>query len=143
MYHENRDFKKLLLLQIDAIRRKNTNALNFIPYSSIQKSYIEKGRYIVICKDEQVIGYLLHGSIKEDKPLVLTHIASKDKYHVGLQLFKQLVEKAKEYNCSCIRVRCAATLNIKWDHLGFKLVETLKVNNTRKRDINIWIYPLD
>lgn len=132
-----------IALQIDALRKKNTNAVNFIPLQTIRDRYVDKGRYSIIVKDDRVIGYLLHGAIKTEKPVVLTQIVVREGYYTGLQLFRAFYKKAKEQGCSAIRVRCAATLPVKWSNLGFTLQETLQIENSRKRAINIWILPLN
>lgn len=57
-----------LARQIEALRKKHTNAVGFIPMKTLENRYIEKSRYIVILEGEHVVGYLLHGAMKAGCP---------------------------------------------------------------------------
>jgi len=125
-------------LQIDQIRRVNSNSLSFIPLSTIENRYLVKDRVCLIFDGDIVLAYLLHGSMKRDKHVCLTQVATKPEYNLGLQVFRMFKKKAFDFGCSAITVRCAEDVRANWRALGFCLLDCLDVGNTRNRKICLW-----
>jgi hypothetical protein len=124
------------------LMRQNTNALGFIPSTTVDSRYVTNGLYLVKLKT----GYLLHGVPKTGQRLTIAqHCVEFDKrnHGHGMDLVNQLIERAALAQCKNIVLRCADGLpaNDFWLLAGFEHTATLKPGNQRKRAINV--YTLD
>lgn len=128
---------------IVGLMRQNTDELGFIPLTTVEQRYIAGGLYLLTPK----IGYLLHGVPKAGHIL---HIAQAcveyDKRSVGygMDLVKELIERAKATQCKGIVLRCAASLqsNQFWQAAGFERTATNEPSNRRNRAINVYTFDL-
>lgn len=126
---------------IVGLMRKNTDALGFIPITSIKTNYIDKGRYVLQTdRRGRKVGYLLHGTIKAGKPVVITqHVIEYDKrlQGFGWDAFRQFVKRCATFQASLISLKCGSDLPAVqfWQSCGFMTTNIILGGIRRKRII--------
>jgi hypothetical protein len=133
---------------IVGLMKANSEAVGFIPETTLEEDYLTTGRYILQCNEQgQRVGYLLHGLPRPGGLLVVSqHCIDMDKrlHGYGEEAFRELVERARIANCRGIKLRCAEDLesNVFWQSQGLEHVSTQHPDNRRKRAINIYLMDL-
>ena len=120
------------------ICKTESNKLGFIPWPRFGDD-IRKGRIIVACEDDNIIGYLMHGPIKH---VTFIHqcvvIESCRRFGVGTSLVEAL--EAKLPFRGVLRLGCREELeaNQFWQYLGFKKETSRPGGRARGFQINIY-----
>jgi len=127
------------------LMKENSEALGFIPLSALEKAY-DESRLLVYSENNERIGYLLFGPIKNGKDVTIWQICvneKKRKMGFGKKLFNQFHKLAIETGAKGIRLRCADDLpaNYFWKSLSFKLISTIS-SKSRRRKLNIYYLTL-
>jgi hypothetical protein len=129
---------------ICGLMRLNTDALGFVPQSTVYSQYVRHGRYIMQTDAHgRNVGYLLHGAAKPGCVLtVAQHCIDNDKrlQGFGRVAFETLLDRAVQANCKSIRLKCAEELpsNEFWRGMGFDVIRVDHPVNRRKRAINVY-----
>jgi ribosomal protein S18 acetylase RimI-like enzyme len=130
------------------LMRENTDALGFIPASTIESRYVAGAQYLLQANIYgKHVGYLLHGKPAPGGVLTIAQAVIdydfRNRGH-GEDVVTRLIERAQIANCRAIKLRCAddLTANGFWQAQGFELVNTLEVANRRQRLIHTYMLPL-
>lgn len=133
---------------IIGLMRDNSEAVGFIPSTTVTTQYINKYRY-VIQYDERghKVGYILHGSIRYNQPLHISqHCIDYDKRLKGYgeAAFNIVRERARVGGASIIKIRVAEDLPAVsfWQSLGFRCASLTFPDNKRRRAIIHMEYPV-
>lgn len=133
---------------IIGLARENTDAIGFIPAPTLEWQYIRQGRYI-IQGDEQGrrVGFLLHGAIRTGQSLVISqHCIQYEKRNrdYGRKAFMVLLDRARRYGASSIRLRCGCDLEAIrfWQAVGFQIIRIIPGGERRQRVIAEMVMPL-
>lgn len=129
------------------LANENEEALGFIPAAGIQE-YVTNEEYILQHDSRgKPVGYLLHGIPTPGGVLTIAqHCIEYDlrqRGH-GLDVVRQLIDRANQYQCRAISLKCAEDLpsNYFWLFAGFEHTAVLKRNNRRKRNLNRYLMDL-
>lgn len=132
---------------IIGLMAQNTDALGFIPSSTIEHQYINNQRYIIQSPGGHSVGYLLHGKPTPGGILTIPQACIdfdfREQGH-GMDVLQVVIDRAKRANCRVVKARVAAELpaNQFWQHAGFEVVNVLHPENRRNRAINVYILDL-
>ena len=133
---------------ISGLHRENSDALGFIPMPTIDRQYVQHGRY-VLQKDAKGrnVGYLLHGVIAPGRSVVLSQACIQHEKRLkgfGEEAVSALVDRSEKSGASSIRLRCAEDTSAVefWNHLGFNLERWEIPGNKRNRRIAVMSKPL-
>ena len=132
------------LALITGLMKSESDALGFIPMTTIKKQYIENGRYLVAANQR---GYLLHGKLQPGAIVSITQAVVEYDWRsrgYGHDLVVAFIERCKTHNIKAIKLRCADNLDANgfWLAAGFNLTRLDKPNNRRNRIINTYLYDL-
>jgi GNAT superfamily N-acetyltransferase len=135
-------------LWIAGLMAENSDALGFIPITTLQDQYIAQQRY-VLQLDEcgNKVGYLLHGAIYYGQSVVISqHCIQYEKRlrGYGEMAFAVLLDRARKSGASSIKLRCADDLPAVqfWQNLGFQIRRVVPGGERRRRMIIEMFYPL-
>lgn len=126
---------------IVGLMKTESEAIGFIPSTSVRCQYISKGRYI-LQRDEygRRVGYILHGAIKYGRTVVISQaVIDYDKRLKGYgeKAANELICKAQSIGASSITLRCASDLPAIcfWQSLGFQVIDVFPGGKSRNRMI--------
>lgn len=130
---------------VRSLMKENSKALGFIPISAVRKA-CDENRLFIYSKNNERIGYLLFGPVRNGKNVTIWQICVDEKRRnmgFGKKLFDRLYKLALETGARGIRLRCADDLpaNYFWKSIGFKLIGTVLSKNKRRK-INIYYLPV-
>jgi L-amino acid N-acyltransferase YncA len=126
---------------IVGLMRQNTDALGFIPSTTVENRYIRRGDYILQCDERgNRIGYLLHGPIYQGRNAhVVQHCIELDKRNRGYGQLAvlELIRRCDIVGASSIRLRCATDLPSLefWRSCGFVVAAIVPGGEQRQREI--------
>lgn len=129
-----------LLGFVDAMQRKNTEALSFYPMQVFERES-EKGRLLLGLLDGEPCGYLYFGALGGD---VKCHQVCVDyslrRQMYGAMLVVAMEDEAREQKSRSMTLRCGFDLeaNDFWKDLGYLCVGHQQGGIRRMRTINIW-----
>lgn len=130
---------------IDALQRKNTEAVSFFPISAFERE-VAKGRLLIAEVSGEPAGYVFHGPFG---PMLRIHQACIQ-YDLRGQLFgaalvRYLIDTAERCGSMSIVLRCGSDIeaNFFWQAMGFHCEAVQPGGARRSRDINCWRYDLD
>lgn len=129
------------------LMRANTDALGFIPSTTVETRYVAGGRYIVQTNERgQRTGYVLHGKPTPGGVLTIAQAVVEHDWRErgeGRKAVQTVIERAQRANCRAITLRCADDLeaNAFWLAMGFERTHTLHIPNRRQRAVHV--YTLD
>lgn len=129
------------------LMKQNTDALGFIPGSTVADRYIAKGRYIIQSPSGVAVGYILHGKPVAGHILTIAQAVveyeRREQGH-GMDAVNELIERARRANCRSIVLKCAEDLkaNHFWLTAGFEKTSVLQKANRRNRAINVYVMDL-
>lgn len=133
---------------ITGLMAENTDALGFIPDTTLRERYIAKHRYI-FQRDEKgrPVGYLLYGVLHYGQPVVISQACIQYEKRLcgyGEIAFAELLHRARATGVSSIHLRCANDLPAVqfWQSLGFLILGIEPGGARRKRLIVKMAYPL-
>ncbi len=123
------------------LMRENYDAVGFIPNTTVRDRYVSLERYIL--QENEVgkpIGYLLHGSLKKNKPCVISqHCIDYDvrHKHYGTIAFQEFLRRCNYIGVSSIHLRVAEDLEaVKfWENMGFHAYLVIPGGKARDRMI--------
>ena len=121
--------------------RTDTNALGFIPSTTIEQRYVASNQYILQYDARgRRVGYILHGPINYGAAVVVSQ-AMIDYDHrlrgYGALAVAELVRRAEIKSASSIKLRCAADLPAVqfWQSCGFEVLGVTPGGKSRNRMI--------
>lgn len=130
---------------IVGLMRHFTNELGFIPQTTIENRYLPRNLYVIQRNTKGVrVGYILHGVPRSNRVLTIAQAVIDFDYQqqgFARQAFAEVKLRAEQAGCREIVLRCADDLtaaNLFWLTMGFDLLKTECVSNTRKRKINTY-----
>lgn len=130
-----------LLKFIDALQRKNADALSFYPLQVFERE-ASKGRLFLGLLNGQPCGYLYAGSQSQiDVKLhqvCIEYDARRRRY--GEMISAVMEQYALDGNATSITLRCGFDLeaNDFWQSLGYKCIAHQQGGVRRMRTINVW-----
>jgi len=133
---------------ITGLMAENTDALGFIPDTTLRERYIAKNRYIFQCDEKgRPTGYLLYGALNFGQSVAISQACiqyDKRLHGYGEVAVAELVNRAEKIQASSIYLRCADDLPAVqfWQSLGFKIVGVEPGGARRNRMIVRMAYPL-
>lgn len=133
---------------ITGLMAQNSDALSFIPDTTLVNRYLANGHY-VIQEDRRgkSMGYILHGVPKAGQVLAISQAVIDYDYRQrghGLLAVRSIIDRAQTNNCRALRCRCAEDLEATqfWEAAGFRHTATQYPDNRRERAIHIYMYDL-
>lgn len=129
------------------LMKQNTDALGFIPETTVDQRYIRQGRFIIQKRNGNPVGYVLHGKPTAGGVLSIAQAVIdydfRQRGH-GMDAISTLIDRAKAVNCRAIKLRCADDLqaNSFWQQIGFELCRVDSPSNRRRRRINTYMMDL-
>jgi GNAT superfamily N-acetyltransferase len=134
---------------ICGLMKQNTDALGFIPNTTIRDRFVAREWYI-LQRDEcgKPVGYLLHGSVRYGQPCYVSqHCIELDKRlrGYGAQAVQVLIDRCQRVGASSIYLRCGEDLPALqfWQALGFQVLEIIPGGERRQRMIVRMALPLE
>jgi N-acetylglutamate synthase-like GNAT family acetyltransferase len=132
---------------IIGLMKQNTNELGFIPSTTIEERYLHSGQYLIQERNGTSVGYLLHGVPITGKVLTIAQACIEYDYRDighGHDLVQRLINRGKQANSSAIKLHCADHLAAQyfWEAMSFVKTGQLVRDNSRKRDIGIYVLQL-
>lgn len=125
---------------VDYLQKQNAEELAFYPLRALEEA-LDKRRIITIEENGETAGYLWHGAMWLDRPIVIYQACidyDLRRQHLGFALVNQLIEVSKAYGAPGIRCRVASSTesNRFWQAIGFYCFDVTPGGVKRKRDIN-------
>ena len=133
---------------IVGLMRTQSDALGFIPSTSVHDKYVCAENFIIQHDEHGAkVGYILHGPIRYGKNVVISQAVidmEKRRRHYGFLAVDELVTRCKSRNASSISLRCAADLEAVqfWQAVGFQLNDIVPGGERRGRMICRFFLPL-
>jgi GNAT superfamily N-acetyltransferase len=134
---------------ICGLMKQNTDALGFIPSTTIESRFVAREWYIMQ-RDERgkPVGYLLHGPVRQGQPCYVSqHCIELDKRlrGYGARAVHVLIDRCQQVGASSIYLRCGEDLPALqfWQALGFRVLEIIPGGERRQRMIVRMALPLD
>lgn len=129
-----------LLTYVDALQRKNAEALSFYPLSVFERE-AERGRIYLGLLDGEPCGYIYAGSFGPSvrcHQVCIQYDARRRLY--GASLVAALEHDAIEAHSTAVVLRCGFDLdaNTFWRSLGYKCIRVDDGGIRRQRKINVW-----
>ncbi len=129
-----------ILLYVDSLQKKNSEALSFYPKSVFERE-IEKGRVFLGMLGGEPCGYLYVGAQSRDVKLhqvCIEYDARRRLYGEGI--VKVMEDYAEEGRASSITLRCGFDLeaNDFWSSMGYQCIAHKQGGVRRMRTINVW-----
>lgn len=135
-------------LYIDALAKKFSNAVGFIPNAALEK-YIELGGVQIGLENGEPAGYILsRGYLRwciAMRPITQAAVQfDAQRRHVGLELVARAEAHAREAGQIAIQACCREGLaaNDFWKAAGFREICQLNPRAARKKQIIVWRKPL-
>jgi len=131
---------------IAGLMAENTDALGFIPNTTVETRYVAKHRYILQTNERgKAVGYLLYGALRYGQPVVISQACiqyEKRMRGYGEKAFLELLRRAKLAGASSIHLRCADDLPAVqfWQSLGFQVFKVEPGGVRRGRMIVKMVY---
>ena len=126
--------------------RENYDAVGFIPEPTVDRQYIQRGRYVLQADERgRRVGYLLHGKPMNGSPLVISQHCIQGESRLrgyGEAAVAEVRSRAQRVGASCITARCATDLPSLafWRDQGFLLRRLVEGGRRRERVIaEIWL----
>jgi len=130
-----------MLKYIDALQRKNAEALSFYPMSVFERES-DKGRLFLGLLNGDPCGYLYAGA-QTDRDVKLHQVCIQ--YDARRRLYGAMIAAvmenyASESNATSITLRCGFDLDANqfWGALGYKCIAHQMGGVRRMRTINVW-----
>lgn len=127
-----------------ALRRKNTDALGFIPRARLE-SYEASGQIITARENGDLCGFLVFGATP---PIFRIYQAcvqydARRRAH-GFSMVGELIRRAHAAGADAVTLGCADDLaaNEFWREAGFVFVGSRVGGRRRKRRVNRWVFYL-
>mgnify|MGYP006281357953 CR=1 FL=1 len=128
-----------LILYIDALQKKNAEALSFYPKCVFERE-AEKGRLFLGLLNNQPCGYLYVGAAPDVKchQVCIQYDARRKLY--GAAIVAVMEDYAKRKQAYSITLRCGFDLeaNQFWKEMGYKCIDIQDGGIRRMRKINVW-----
>jgi len=129
---------------IVGLMRENTDAVGFIPQTTVESRYVREERYIIQADERgKRTGYVLHGKPTAGGVLTIAQAVIdhdfRERGH-GRLAVESVIERARFAKVREIVLRCADDLeaNVFWRALGFTKINATQPNNRRRRAINVY-----
>jgi len=129
-----------MLIYIDLLQRKNTEALSFYPKQVFEREK-ENGRLFLGLLNGQPSGYLYVGASGGDvkcHQVCIEYDARRKLY--GAMLATVMEQYAKDAYSNSITLRCGFDLDANkfWSEMGYNVIRILDGGIRRMRKINVW-----
>lgn len=129
-----------LLKFVDALQRKNAEALSFYPQQVFERE-AEKGRIFLGLLNGQPCGYLYLGAGGQDvkcHQVCIEYDARRRLY--GASLVVAMEDYAIRHNASTLTLRCGFDLDANdfWQSMGYGVIAHQAGGIRRMRTINVW-----
>ena len=127
----------------------NTDALGFIPATTVENRYVRMNRYVIQTDERgKAVGYLLHGAIRAGEPCVISqHCIEYDKrlHGYGELAFAELLRRCRMGGASSIHLRVGQDLPavLFWQSCGFTVKRIVPGGERRGRLIVEMALPLN
>lgn len=133
---------------IAGLMAENTDALGFIPNTTLKTRYIAKSRYVLQADERgRTVGYLLYGALRYGQPVVIAQSCIQYEKRLrgyGEKAFLELLRRCRLAGASSIHLRCADDLPAVqfWQSLGFQILKIEPGGARRGRMIVKMVYLL-